>query len=68
LLMNLLISEGVLVLVEKGRTGFASTYSYVVNLSGSKRRLLTRTEFERKRKAALERLKSIESDTGNNKS
>ncbi|NIV13964.1 MAG: hypothetical protein GWN62_22610 [Aliifodinibius sp.] len=67
LLLNLLISEGVLVLIEKGRTGFASTYSYVVNLSGSKRRMLTKTEFERKRKAALERLKSTESDRENNK-
>lgn len=68
LFLNLLMSEGVLVLIEKGRTGFASTYSYVVNLSGSKRRLLTKTEFERKRKVALERLKSIESERGNNKS
>ena len=67
LIMNLFMSEGVLVLNEKGRTGLASTYSYVVNPLGSKGKKLTITEFERKRKAALKQLKSIDSDTGNNK-
>ena len=56
LMLNLLLSEGVLSLIEKGRTGFASTYSYVVNLSGSKRRILTVTEFDRKRNAMLKQL------------
>jgi len=63
LIMNLLLSEGVLVLVEKGRTGLASTYNYVVNLSGLKRKRLTTTEFERKRKSVLKQLRSMPTDT-----
>lgn len=59
LILNLLLSEGILSLIEKGRTGFASTYSYVVNLSGSKRRILTITEFDRKRTAMLKQLRLV---------
>ena len=62
LIMNLLLSEGVLVLVEKGRTGVASTYSYVVNPSGSKRKKLTITESERKKKALLKQLRAMTDD------
>ena len=62
LIMNLLLSEGVFVLVEKGRTGVASTYSYVVNPSGSKRKKLTITESERKKKALLKQLRAMTDD------
>jgi hypothetical protein len=51
LIMNLLLNEGVFALIEKGRTGFASIYSYVENPLGSKGKRLTNTEFERKKKA-----------------
>jgi hypothetical protein len=67
LMLNLLITEGVLIVNEKGRTGFATTYTYVVNPSGSKGKKLTLTEFERKRKAAIKQFKSIEPNTENNK-
>ncbi len=67
LIINLLLSEGVLVLNEKGRTGLASTYSYIVNPSGSKGKKLTITEFERRKKATLRQLQSNDSNTGYNK-
>lgn len=69
LIMNLLLSEGVLVLVEKGRTGVASTYTYLINPSGSKRKKLTTTEFERKKKAVIKQLRSMtpDSNAGYNK-
>jgi hypothetical protein len=63
LIMNLLLSEGVLVLIEKGRSGVASTYTYVVNPTGSKRKKLTTTEFERKKKAAIKQLRSMSNDS-----
>jgi len=63
LILNLLLSEGVLMLVEKGRTGLASTYTYVVNLSGSKRKKLTTTEFDRKKKAVLKQIRAITNDS-----
>jgi hypothetical protein len=67
LIMNLFITEGVIELIEKGRTNFASVYRYIVNPSGSKGKKLTITEFERKKKAALKQLKSIKPNTENNK-
>jgi len=67
LILNLLLSEGVIVLIEKGRTGLATTYSYVVNPLGSKRRKLTKAEFERKRKALIRQLKTDDSNTEYNK-
>jgi hypothetical protein len=67
LMLNLLMTEGVLARIEKGRTGAASTYTYVVNLLGSKGKKLTKTEFERKREAELKRLKSFDSGAEDNK-
>ncbi len=67
LIMNLLMSEGILVLIEKGRTGLASTYSYIENPLGSKGKKLTNTEFERRRKAMLKQIKSVDSNTGYNR-
>ena len=60
LIMNLLLTEGVFTLIEKGRTGIASTYSYIENPSGSKGKKLTNTEFERKKKTLIKQLKSID--------
>ena len=61
LIMNLLLTEGVFALIEKGRTGVASTYSYIENPLGSKGKKLTNTEFERKKKAMLKQCKALDS-------
>ena len=63
LFLNLLLSEGVLVLVDKGRSGLASTYTYIVNSSGSKKKKLTISESERKKKVLLNQIRSMPDDT-----
>ena len=59
LIMNLLLNEGVIALIEKGRTGLASTYTYITNPNSTKVRKLTVTEFERKKKDLIKQLRNI---------
>lgn len=68
LMLLLLQSEGVLLRLEKGRTGLASTYRYIVNPGGSNRKRLTTTEFERRREAQLKQLRATQAAEGHNKS